>query len=145
MVKPVTQVNTQFFFVSFLWKLSENIEFLEWFLGVNQAFAQADKTYRRQTRGFTSGCLHFLFFRRGSYKSSYSLYTFLLEGEVNILKKNCSTSQCFYVQSRTINRQYNSVLANFVKLPANLWSREDILNCLYNYFKDLIMCAQSKL
>ena len=42
--------------------------------------------------------IFFFFFRRGSYKSSYFLNNFLLEGEVIILNN---------VQSRTINRQYN--------------------------------------
>ena len=36
MVKPVTQVNTQLV-SSVSCELSESIEFLEWFLGVNQA------------------------------------------------------------------------------------------------------------
>ena len=145
MVKPVTQVNTQFFSSVSCENWAKILNFLNDFLVWIKRLLKPIKHIADKQGVLRQDVYIFFFFRRGSYESSYSLYTFLLEGEVNILKKNCSTSQCFYVQSRTINRQYNSVLANFVKLPANLWSREDILNCLYNYFKDLIMCAQSKL
>ena len=91
MVKPVTQVNTQLV-SSVSCELSESIKFLEWFLGVNQASAHiTDKqgVLRKDVYIF------FFFFRRESYKSSYSLNNFLLEGEVNILNKTVRLPNAF--------------------------------------------------
>ena len=97
----------------------------------------SDKTHHRQTRGFTQGYLHF-FFRRGSYKSSYSLKNFLLEGEVNILNKTVQLPNAFMCKAIQLGTR------KIFKLPANLWSGEDILNWLYNYLKDLIICTHTR-
>ena len=66
---------------------------------------------------------------------------FLLEGEVTILNKTVRLPNAFMCKAERL--KYNLVHAKFVKLPANLWSREDILNWLYNYLKDLIMCTHT--
>ena len=58
----------------------------------------------------------FFFFRRGSYKSSYSLNTFLLEGEVNILKKTVQLPNAFMCKAERLignTIRYSQTLLSF--------------------------------
>ena len=100
MVKPVTQDNTQLV-SSVSCELSESIEFLEWFLGVNQASTQVIK-HITDKQGALQKDVYIFFFRRGSYKSSYSLKIFLLEGEVNILNKTVQLPNAFMCKAERL-------------------------------------------
>ena len=95
MVKPVTHVKTQLV-SSVSWELSEDIELYFLISWCERSVWSSDKTHHRQTRYFRQRCLHFLFFfRRGSYKLSYSWNNFLLEGEVIILNKTVLLPNAF--------------------------------------------------
>ena len=102
MVKPVTKVITQLV-SSVSCELRESIEFLEWFLVVNQASAQVIKHITDKQGVLREDVyIFFFFFRRGSYKSSYSLNNFLLEGEVNILNKTVQLPNAFMCKTERL-------------------------------------------
>ena len=94
---------------------------------MNQASAQVIK-HIIDKQGVIREDVYIFFFRRGSYKSSYSLNNFLLEGEVNILNKTVQLPNAFMCKAERLIGNTIRYTQTFLKLPANLWSREDILN-----------------
>ena len=100
-------------FVSFLW--TERKYRISWMISCcESSICSSDKTHHRQTRGFTQGCLHFFFFGRGSYKSSYSLNNFLLEGEVNILNKTVQLPNAFMCKAERLIGNTIRYMQNFL-------------------------------
>ena len=147
MVKPVTQVITQL--VSAVsCELSESIEFLEWFLVVNQASAQVIKHITDKQGVLRKDVyIFFFFFRRESYKSSYSLNNFLLEGEVNILNKTVQLPNAFmckaerligntirYTQNFLSFRQTVMVERGYRKLTIQLFERSNHVHTHTQHF-----------
>ena len=93
---------------------------------MNQASAQAIKHITDKQEVLRKDVyIFFFFFRRGRYKSSYSLNNFLLEGEVNILNKTVQLPNAFMCKAERLIGNTIRYTQNFLSFPQT-YGRERI-------------------